>query len=87
MYVLFFIPIWSGQPLFLGFVNWFTPGEVLHGENENLLRHIAEHSHDFQPCNVVLFLGLRAMARACNFLIPVLDSERTRSCAIWNRSC
>ncbi|MBX3180740.1 MAG: Na/Pi cotransporter family protein [Candidatus Hydrogenedentes bacterium] len=77
MYVLFFIPIWSGQPLFLGFVNWFTPGEVLHGENENLLRHIANIHTTFNLCNVVLFLGFTgAMARACNFLIPVLDSER-----------
>jgi len=77
MYVLFFVPFWNGAPLFLGFIEWFTPGDVLHGEEENLLRHIANAHTIFNVFNVIAFIGFTgAMARACNFLIPVLDSER-----------
>ena len=77
MYVLFFVPLWDGAPLFLGFIEWFTPGKVLHGEDENLLRHIANAHTVFNVFNVVVFLGFTGtMARVCNFLIPVRDSER-----------
>ncbi|MCF6285788.1 MAG: Na/Pi cotransporter family protein, partial [Candidatus Hydrogenedentes bacterium] len=77
MYLLLFVPLWNGQPLFLGFIDWFTPGEVLNGKSENLLRHVANAHTVFNIFNVVLFLGFTGvMARVCNFLIPVLDSER-----------
>ena len=77
MYLLFFVPLWGGTPLFLGFIEWFTPGDVLNGEEENLLRHIANAHTVFNVFNVVLFLGFTGvMARACNVLIPVKESER-----------
>jgi Na/Pi-cotransporter len=77
MYVLFFVPLWGGEPLFLGFVEWITPGTVLGGANENLLRHVANSHTAFNLVNVCIFLAFTGpLARACQFLIPVLDSER-----------
>lgn len=77
MYVLFFVPLWNGAPVFLGFIDWTTPGNVLHGENENLLRHVANAHTVFNLFNVVVFLGFTGtMAQVCNMLIPVLESER-----------
>ncbi|MBL7648629.1 MAG: Na/Pi cotransporter family protein [Candidatus Hydrogenedentes bacterium] len=77
MYFLFFVPLWGGEPLFLGFVEWITPGEVLHGANENLLRHVANSHTAFNVVNVCVFLGFTGpLARVCQFIIPVLESER-----------
>lgn len=77
MYILFFVPLWGGEPLFLGFVEWITPGVVLGGANENLLRHVANSHTAFNVINVCIFLGFTGpLARACEFLIPVLESER-----------
>ncbi len=77
MYILLFIPLWDGHPLFLGFIDWLTPGEVLNGEDENLLRHVANAHTVFNVFNVVLFVAFTGtMARVCNFLIPVRESER-----------
>ncbi len=77
MYVLFFVPLWGGEPLFLGFVEWITPGVVLGGANENLLRHVANAHTAFNVVNVCIFLGFTGpLARACQFIIPVLESER-----------
>ncbi len=77
MYVLFFVPLWGGEPLFLGFVEWITPGVVLGGANENLLRHVANSHTAFNVINVCIFLGFTGpLARACKFIIPVLESER-----------
>jgi phosphate:Na+ symporter len=77
MYILLFIPLWGGQPLFLGFIDRLTPGEVTNGQSENLLRHVANAHTVFNVFNVVVFLAFTGlMARVCTFLIPVLDSER-----------
>jgi Na/Pi-cotransporter len=77
MYILFFVPLWDGQPLFLGFVEWITPGEVLNGANENLMRHVANSHTAFNVINVCVFLGFTGtLAKVCQFIIPVLDSER-----------
>ena len=77
MYVLLFIPLWDGHPVFLGFIDWLTPGDALGGESENLLRHVANAHTVFNVFNVVIFLGFTGvMARVCNFLIPIRESER-----------
>jgi phosphate:Na+ symporter len=75
--VLLFVPLWNGHPVFLGFIDWLTPGVVLGGENENLLRHVANAHTVFNVFNVILFVAFTGlMARACTFLIPVRESER-----------
>ncbi len=77
MYILLFIPLWGGQPVFLGFIDWLTPGAVFHGESENLLRHVANAHTVFNIFNVLLFVAFTGvMARVCMFLIPVRESER-----------
>jgi len=77
MYVLLFVPLWNGHPVFLGFIDWMTPGNVLNGENENLLRHVANAHTVFNIFNVVLFVAFTGtMAKVCTFLIPLRDSER-----------
>ncbi len=71
MYFLFYVPLWEGQPLFLGFVDWLTPGEVFSSHPENLPRHAANAHTFFNVVNVVVFLPFTvALARFCQWIIP-----------------
>jgi len=77
MYVLLFIPLWHGQPLFLGFVDAITPGEVFTDHPENLLRHVANAHSAFNIFNCLLFLPfVNTMARICERIIPITDADR-----------
>ena len=72
MYALLFVPLWRGQPLFLGFVNAITPGDVFAAVPQNLPRHIANAHTAFNVVNCALFVPLIGlMVRACLRIIPV----------------
>ena len=77
MYILFFVPVWGGQPIFLGFVDWLTPGQVFSSHPENLLRHAANSHTFFNVINVILFLPFTlTLARFCQWLIPTKETEQ-----------
>ena len=77
MYVLFFVPLWGGQPVFLGFVDALTPGEVFSSHPENLLRHAANAHTFFNVINALIFLPFTVMlARFCQWIIPPEDSGK-----------
>jgi Na/Pi-cotransporter len=77
MYVLFFVPLWHGQPLFLGFVDWITPGEVFSAHPENLVRHAANAHTAFNMLNMLMFLPfVHVLTRACQTIIPMGDADR-----------
>ncbi len=76
MYLLLFVPFWHGQPVFLGLVDWITPGEVFSANPENLLRHVANSHTTFNIINVLLFIPfVSAMARLCEKIIPVTEAD------------
>lgn len=76
MYALLFVPIWDGQPFFLGFVNAITAGEVFSEHPENLLRHVANAHTAFNLINCLLFLPfVTVLASICRKIIPVIDAE------------
>jgi phosphate:Na+ symporter len=52
MYLLLFVPF-NGHPIFLHFINRFTPGDVFSGEN--VARHIANSHTVFNFMNVFVF--------------------------------
>lgn len=58
MYVLFFVPVWNGKPIFLGLVDAVTPGNVFAPIPENIARHIANAHSLFNITNCLLFLPL-----------------------------
>jgi phosphate:Na+ symporter len=77
MILLFYVPVWNGQPFFLGFVDWITPGEVFSSHPENLLRHAANSHTFFNIFNVALFLPFTViLARICHWIIPVREAEQ-----------
>jgi len=77
MYALLFVPLWNGQPVFLGFVDWITPGEVFAAQPENLLRHVANAHTAFNLFNVALFLPFTTtMAKVCHKIIPLTEADR-----------
>ncbi len=77
MYLLLFVPLWHGQPVFLGFVDHITPGEVFAAAPENLTRHVANAHTAFNVLNCMLFLPfVDFMARLCRKVIPVTDADR-----------
>ena len=79
MYVLLFVPLWNGQPVFLGFVDYITPGEVFVDPPENLARHIANAHTAFNVINVLLFLPCIAlMVRLCRWIIPMTDVDQEK---------
>lgn len=76
MYVLLFVPIWNGQPVFLGFIASITPGDVFSENPENLLRHVANAHTAFNVLNCVLFLPfIVIMVKVCEKIIPVTDTD------------
>ena len=77
MYLLFYAPIWKGEPVFLGFVDWITPGEVFSATPENLVRHAANAHTIFNFVNMVLFLPfVGLLARFCQIVIPMTEADR-----------
>ena len=77
MYALLFVPLWKGQPVFLGLVDALTPGDVFAENPENLLRHVANAHSAFNLFNCLLFLPfVDTMARVCRAIIPVTDADR-----------
>ena len=78
MYLLLFVPLWNGEPLFLGFVDAITAGDVFGGRPENLLRHVANAHSAFNIFNCLLFLPFtHAIGRVCRILVPVTEEDRT----------
>ncbi len=77
MYLLFYVPIWKGEPVFLGFVDWITPGEVFSVAPENLVRHAANAHTIFNFANMVFFLPfVGLLARFCQIVIPMTEADR-----------
>lgn len=77
MYLLLFIPVWKGQPLFLGLVNDLTPGDVFGGEN--VVRHVANAHSLFNVLNCLAMLPfVGTLARLCQRIIPVTESDQER---------
>lgn len=77
MYVLLFVPLWNGQPLFLGFIDAITPGDVFGANPENLPRHVANAHTAFNVLNCLLFFPFVAlMAKVCQRVIPITDEDR-----------
>lgn len=77
MYLLFYLPLWRGEPIFLGFVDWITPGEVFSVHPENLVRHAANAHTVFNLANVVFFLPfVGILAKICQFVIPMTEADR-----------
>ena len=77
MYLLLLVPLWKGQPVFLGLVDALTPGEVFGPSPENLTRHVANAHTTFNILNCLLFLPfVNTMARICQAIVPVTDADR-----------
>ncbi len=77
MFVLFFIPLWNHQPLFLGFVDWITPGNVFSEHPENIVRHAANAHSFFNIINAFLFLPFVSLhAKLCMLIIPATREDR-----------
>jgi len=77
MYVLLFVPLWNGQPIYLGFIDFITPGNAFGEVPENLSRHIANAHSTFNILNCILFLPFVApLAFVCRKIIPVTDADR-----------
>jgi len=77
MYVLLFVPLWNGQPIFLGFINAITPGNAFGEAPDNVARHIANTHSVFNIVNCLLFLPfVHQLTRLCQKIIPVTDVDR-----------
>ncbi len=77
MYVLLFVPLWNGEPVFLGLVNAITPGDVFGPTAENLPRHIANAHTIFNVFNCLIFIPLiGVMSMAVKKIIPVTMADQ-----------
>lgn len=77
MFGLFFLPIWNHQPIFLGFVDWVTPGNVFSEHPENIVRHAANAHSLFNIVNAFLFLPfINLHAKLCMLIIPATREDR-----------
>ena len=77
MYILLFVPLWNGEPVFLGFINAITPGEVFASTPENLTRHVANAHTAFNVFNCLIFMPfVGLMAVVCRKIIPMTDEDR-----------
>jgi len=77
MFGLFFLPWWNHQPLFLGFVDWVTPGNVFSEHPENIVRHAANAHSLFNIINAFLFLPfVNLHAKLCMLIIPATREDR-----------
>jgi len=71
MYALLFLPLWNGEPIFLGLVDAITPGDAFSPSPENLPRHVANAHTAFNLINCLLFLPfLHHVVRFCEWVIP-----------------
>ena len=76
MYVLLFIPVWNGHPVFLGLVNAITPGNAFAANPENLVRHVANAHSLFNVFNCILFIPfVSQMATVVRRVIPMARSD------------
>lgn len=76
MYVLLFVPVWNGQPIFLGFVNSVTPGDAFAENPENLVRHVANAHTLFNVFNCILFIPfVTQMAAVVRKVIPMARTD------------
>lgn len=76
MYVLLFVPLWGGDPIFLAFVDAITPGDVFAQVPENLPRHVANAHTAFNLINCALFLPFMGLiVRLCKWALPYADAE------------
>ncbi|MCP4645533.1 MAG: Na/Pi cotransporter family protein [bacterium] len=79
MYVFLFIPLWNGHPIFLGFIDYITPGDVFAPVPVDVQRHIANAHTAFNVINLLLFLPfVGAMERLCRKIIPVTAADQER---------
>lgn len=77
MIALLFMPLWNGQPVFLGMIDAITPGDALITTPENLPRHIANAHTAFNLANCLLFLPFIAiMARVCQRIVPLSEADK-----------
>lgn len=77
MFGLFFLPWWNGKPLFLGFVDWVTPGAVFSEHPENIVRHAANAHSLFNIINALLFLPfVQLHAKICLLIIPRGEEDK-----------
>lgn len=77
MYALLFVPLWNGEPLFLGAMNAITPGNAFAETPENLPRHVANAHSTFNIFNCLIFIPLvGAMAAFCRKVIPLTAADR-----------
>ncbi|HOK09978.1 MAG TPA: Na/Pi symporter [Candidatus Hydrogenedens sp.] len=77
MFGLFFVPLWNHQPLFLGIVDWVTPGNVFSQHPENIVRHAANAHSLFNIINAFLFLPfVNLHAKLCMLIIPTTREDR-----------
>lgn len=77
MFIFFFTPLWSHQPLFLGFIDWITPGNVFSEHPENIVRHAANAHSLFNIINAFLFLPFISLhAKLCMLIIPPAREDR-----------
>jgi len=76
MYILLFIPIWNGHPLFLGIVDSITPGDAFAENPENLVRHVANAHSLFNVFNCVMFIPfIPQLAAVVRHVIPMARSD------------
>jgi phosphate:Na+ symporter len=76
MYILLFVPLWNGQPVFLGLVNSLTPGDVFAENPENLVRHVANAHSMFNVFNCILFIPfIPQLASVVRHVIPMARSD------------
>jgi Na+/phosphate symporter len=77
MFALFFVPLWNHQPLFLGFVDWVTPGNVFSEHPENIVRHAANAHSLFNIFNAFLFLPFIDLhTKLCMLILPPTREDR-----------
>lgn len=77
MYVLLFLPLWNGQPVFLSLIDAITPGNPFGAAPENLMRHVANAHTVFNTLTCLLFLPfVGTLAHVCHKIIPLTDADR-----------
>ncbi len=77
MYLLLFVPVWNGEPFFLGFVNAITPGDIFGEAAENLPRHVANAHTAFNLFNCLLFVPfIGLMSSVVRKVIPMTIADQ-----------
>ncbi len=77
MFGFFFLPWWDMKPVFLGFIDWITPGNVFSEHPENIVRHVANSHSLFNVTCALLFLPfINLHAKLCMLIIPVARADK-----------